>query len=925
MSSSVEINVLGPWQAFVGGRPVVVQAGHQRTLLSSLVLSAGQPVMADTLAGQVWGDQQPVNVRGALSTYATRLRAVFGKDAIVANPGGGYCLSVDQDNVDLHRFRRLLRQARGADSARTELGLLREALGLWRGRPFTGVESDWLDMDVVPSLTEEWFTATERRIDLDLAVGASSAAIAELSGLTTQFPLRESLWLRLIDAMWRTGRRADALSAYRRVRSVLRDELGVEPDVDLQRLHRELLRDIADERVTPLRASAAPGPHELPPDNVRFVGRRAELATLDDLVATITFATGAGEPPTIVVAIDGAPGTGKTALALHWAHRMAHRHPDTQLYLNLRGYSAEDPVRPAAAVETMLRSLGVPIERIPAELDERSALLRSTLAGRKPLMLLDNARDAAQVRALLPGAGGLVIVTSRNQLRSLSIRDGAQRLSLQRLSHDDAVELLGSTAGTARVAAEPQAAGQLAELCEGLPLALAIVAERAQRTDTLSHVVQALTDEMGEPAAFRSGMGSELYAALSWSYRALDPLAATMFRKLGLHPANDISTDAAAVIVDLPSTRARQVLDQLHDAHMVEQLRPKRYELHDLIRLYAAEEAHRTDSPDANTAAIRRVLDWYLHTAVSAESVLQPRRRFDFVAPLTPAVPPVVFADQAAATGWFEREFDCLRSVVRWAATHGWGGHAWRIVIAMTTFLDRRVAWQESVELLETALAAARAAEDRVGEGYAFNSLSCQQIDKNEFAGARRNLEQAIDCFVDTGHQAGETMALSNLGLVHGQAGEPERGLQVCASALALAETLGYQRGVANNHNNMATAHVALGDYDKAIDCFRRADRLFAEIGDIEPRSLNLQELGRAYATTGQHTKAIRALRRAAAGYGQLGNRRWQAIALYDLGNAIACTGHPGWARHCWHAALVVMRELADPRTAELEELLEAG
>nr|WP_063810521.1 BTAD domain-containing putative transcriptional regulator [Kibdelosporangium phytohabitans] len=922
VSHSVEINVLGSWQASVGERPVVVPPGHQRALLSSLVVSAGQPVAADTLAGQVWGDQQPVNARGALSTYVTRLRGLLGKQVIVANPGGGYCLSVDEDKVDLHRFRRLLRQARGAGSAQAELALLREALDLWRGRPFTGVESDWLDMDVVPSLTEEWFTATERRIDLDLARGASQSSIAELSALTTQYPLRESLWLRLIDALQRTGRRADALGAYRQIRSVLRDELGVEPNAELQRLHQDLLRDTTVKRVTPLGASAAPSPHQLPHANMKFVGRRDDLAALDDLVATINFSATAGEPPTIVVAIDGAPGTGKTTLALHWAHRMAHRYPDAQLYLNLRGYSAEDPVRPAAAVQTMLRSLGVPVERVPAELDERSALLRSTLAGRRTLMLLDNVRDAAQVRALLPGTGALVIVTSRNQLRSLSIRDGAQRLSLQRLSHDDAVELLETAAGQERVAAEPQAAAQLAELCEGLPLALAIVAERTQRTETLSQVVQALTDEMSEPGSFRSGMGSELYAALSWSYRALDPPAAAMFRKLGLHPASDISTDAAAVIVDLPLTRAKQVLDQLHDAHMVEQLRPRRYELHDLIRLYAAEEASRTDSTDASLAAIRRVLDWYLHTAVSAESILQPRRRFDFVAPLTSTVPPIEFADQAGATAWFEQEFDCLRSVVIWAAAHGWGGHAWRIVIAMTTFMDRRIAWQEGAELLETALAAARAAEDRTGEGYAFNSLACQQIDQNELARAMSNLEQAIDCFIDTGHQAGETMALSNLGLVHAQAGEPERGLQFCTDGLALAEELGYQRGVANNLNNMAKAHIAMGNQEKAIDCYLRADRLFAEIGDIEPGSLNLLDLGRSYIATGQHTNAISALHRAAAGYSQLDNRRWQAIALYDLGHAIARTGHPGWARHCWRAALVVMRELADPRAAELEKLV---
>jgi DNA-binding SARP family transcriptional activator len=490
MNQPVRIKVLGPWQVSAGDRPVDIPSGHQRVLLSSLLLSAGQPVLAGALAQRLWDDRHPVNVRGTLSTYATRLRGALGKEVIITCPGGGYRLAVDEDQVDLHRFRRLLRHSRAAGSARAELALLREALDLWGGRPFTGVESDWLDRDVVPSLTEEWFTATERRIDLDLAQGTCRGLIAELSELTTWYPLRETLWSRLISVLRQSGRRADALTAYQQIRTILRDSLGVDPSEELQRLHQDVLRKGSAGPAAP----ASHTPRQLPHDNAKFVGRRNELAALDELTGPVGSTVDSARPPTVIVTIDGVAGTGKTTLAVHWAHRMTSRYPDVQLYLNLRGHCAGS-VRPAAAAESMLRSLGIPAGRVPATLDERSALLRSTLAGRRCLVLLDDARDAGQVRALIPGAGALVIVTSRDQLPELSIRDGAQRLSLRQLGPADAIELLGMAAGPQRVAAEPQAARQLVELCGGLPLALAVVAERAHRADTLSQLAQTILGE----------------------------------------------------------------------------------------------------------------------------------------------------------------------------------------------------------------------------------------------------------------------------------------------------------------------------------------------------------------------------------------------------------------------------------------------
>jgi DNA-binding SARP family transcriptional activator/tetratricopeptide (TPR) repeat protein len=933
MNHLIEVKVLGSWEVSAGRTTVPIPPGHLRSLFAAMLLTVGQPVRIDTLAERLWGERQPANVRGTLSTYITRLRRLLGSDAIVSYPGGGYSLYLHEDDVDLHRFRSLLRRSRDAGTADNELVLLHQALGLWRGRPFTGVESGWLDRDVVPALTEEWFSATERRIDLDLARGASNELIAELWQLTNNYSLRESLWLRLISTLHRSGRRADALTAYQQVRAILRDDLGIDPGEQLQQLHQAVLCDGPMTETQPTTIEVLSGPHQLPHDNVTFVGRERDLAALDSLVANVD---GAANHPTVIVAIDGAPGTGKTTLAVHWAHRVKHQYPDVQLYLNLRGYSAGEPVRPAAAMEAVLRSLGVPTDHIPAELEERSALLRSTLAGRRPLILLDNARDAAQVRALLPGAGSLVIVTSRNQLRALTIRDGARRLTLRRLSHSEAVELLGAAAGRQRVAEEPEAAGQLAELCDCLPLALAIVAERTQRADTLSQVVRALTDEMATLDNFGSGTDADLHAALSWSYRTLDPRAAALFRKLGLHPANDISLAAAAALADLPISQAKQALDQLVDAHMVEQRRSNRYELHDLIRLYATEEARRTESAEDIDAAIRRVLDWYLHAGVSADKVLVPNRRRDFVQPFVADVPPPRFANQEQALAWFEQEFDCLRSVVRWTASNGrWGGRGWRIAIAMATFLDRRIAWREGAELLEMANQAARAvavmemgkqaaqaAGDRVGEGFTLNSMACIQIDRGDHKQARDTLEQALDCFKDSSHRAGVMMALTNLSLVLILLDEPEQGLQVATYGQDIARGLGYQRGVANSLDNMGLAYAAMGDHETAIDCYLRADDLYMAVGEVEQAACNMHELGRAYAITKQYAKSIRALRRAAAYFQQLGSLRWLAAVRYDLGNTISSAGHPQLARGCWEAALVEMRQLADPRARELEQLL---
>jgi DNA-binding SARP family transcriptional activator len=894
-------------------------------------VSAGRPVTMDALTDRLWPEQAPARVRGAVQTYIARLRRLLGHE-VIESASGGYRIAVPAQNVDLHRFDELLLQSRAAAAVEDELNLLQRALGLWRGRPFTGVESSWLDREVIPRIDEDWFTATERRIDLDLELGRPAKVIAELRELISRDPTRESLWCRLIVALHRAGRRAEALGAYDQARATLSEELGIDPSHELQRLQRVVLQDAQPAPDDPSAPAAAPvtvtdsrPPRQLPHDVAHFRGRAAELAELDALLPA---GDAAGGQPTTIVAIDGAPGTGKTTLAVHWAHQIAGRYPDAHLYLNLNGYGVGQPLTPAAAAATLLRGLSVPSERIPESGEERAALLRTALAGRRVLLMLDNARGADQVRALVPGADCLVLVTSRSQLRGLSIRDGAHRVTLHRLPVDESFSLLSATVSAERLAAEPQAAARLVELCDGLPLALAIVAERAHRAGTLAEVVDALHDEKARLDNLGAGDGdphTDLRAALSWSYRALSPDAAAMFDKLGLHPANDIGLESAAALAGLPVPHARRSMDRLVAAHMVREHRPERYELHDLIRLYAVDRALRDGAGQANDAAVRRLLDWYLHAVVSADSMLMPSRRREFLVPYVSSVAAPVFADQNQAMEWFEREFDGLRSVVGWAAAHSWQGHAWRTVIAMTTFLDRRISWREGVELLESAGRAARLAMDRAGEGYTLNSSGCIYWDQRNYDRARNCYRQALTCFRDLGDRVGQAMVLGNLGLVESGAGDAVQAQRLCHEALRLCEEADYRRGVAQNLDNLGVAFLAGGEPARAIDCHRRAVQLFHDLGDVELGAWNEQNLGRAYAVAGAYASSVRSLRVAAGTMRRHGHRRLEASMFVDLGNTLLAAGHPQLARGCWRKALVTMRQLADPRVADVEAAIDAS
>jgi DNA-binding SARP family transcriptional activator len=607
------VDVLGPLDVRAAGRRVAISGGRSAVLLATLAMSAGQTVTVEILADHLWREEPPERVRASLQSQVFRLRRALGPETIRTRPSG-YMLDIEPDRVDVLRFRRLVAEATGVEDAAWTRRLLDEALRMWRGEPLSGLTSSAFDHDEVPRLQDERLAALQRRVDLDLAAGRHAELVGELREEVNRHPLREPLWHRLITALSRSGRQADAIEAYHRVREHLRDELGVDPSADLQQLYHQLLAgETAGAGGPSAMASIAPPrpvPMQQPADIHRFTGRRDELAALDGLLAR--------QPPdlatSLVVALVGSAGAGKTALAVHWSHQVGGRFAGGQLHVDLHGYDPAAPAEPATALDSFLRALGTPPEQIPAGLDARSAMFRTVTTGRGLLVVADNARDSDHVRPLLPGPGNLLVVTSRSQLRGLIARDGAHRVTVGQLTAADAVALLTRVVGSGRTAAEPEAVAGLVERCDRLPLALMIAAERATRQPDvpLTGLLEELHDERSRLDSLTTGedIASDIRAVLLWSYGHLAPDVALSFRLLGLHPGSaGCSLGEAAAVLGLSPRVAREHLDRLVAVHLMEPRHPDRYTFHDLIRAYAAGRARDEVAGGEREAAGTRLLD----------------------------------------------------------------------------------------------------------------------------------------------------------------------------------------------------------------------------------------------------------------------------------------------------------------------------
>jgi DNA-binding SARP family transcriptional activator/tetratricopeptide (TPR) repeat protein len=961
----VRIQVLGPLRVWHGDEEVDLGPPARRAVLGLLVLAGGEPVPRSALVDLLWGERPPPSAVNVLQTHVKHLRRLLepgranrARSDLLPHVRGGYALPVDPARADLPRFRALVAEANTAhrDGALARVAqLLGEALALWHGPPLVDVPL-LADHPTVVSLLAERRVALARHADAMIELGRAAEVLPALAEAAVEQPLDEPAQARLIRAHHAVGERATAFRIYQQVAHRLAEELGVDPGPELRAAHGSLLREDRGGGngggTASARGSATPSPAQLPHDVSGFTGRAAVLAALDGMVSR------AG-PAVPVVAICGAAGIGKTALAVHWAHRARGRFPDGQLYANLRGHAPGPAARPIEVLAQFLRALGVPAEQVPTEPEAASALYRTMLADRRVLVVLDNVARPDQVRPLLPGSPGcLVLVTARDRMGGLVAMDGARQLSLDVLHPEEAGALLATILGEQRLTAEPEAAGELAKLCVYLPLALRIAAANlADRPDRgiADHVHEL---RAGDPLTALEVPGDEQAAvrtAFDLSYAALRDRARLLLRLLGLAPGTDFGREAAAALVDLPVVEAARHLNRLADAHLVEQHGAGRFRFHDLLRRYAVEQTHEHDPPPVRRAATDRLHEWYLHAVNRAAGLLYPHMlRLPVPAPRgTPVEPP--FADRATAAGWLDAERGNLVAVVAhagptsaaWLLADSLRGYFWLCQhfldwqavaeaglaaataggderaraaarLSLADLYQRQSRYRPAVEHYTHALVLARRAGWSAGHAAVLANLGCVYWQAGRLTPAVSHFDRALALSRSTGQPAGEAVTLGNLGLVHWERGELRRAAERCALALELYRRIGSRYGEAINLGNLARIRHALGEdvtelLDTALALHREAGDRYGEAETRIHRARTLRDRGDLPAALDQARSALALTR-------DIGDPRNESEALHTLGTVEHRLGRDPDAQRHLRAALDLARRSGD-RYPECEAL----
>ena len=929
MAADVAFGLLGPLSVRADGVAVPIPPGKQRVLLAALLLQAGQTVTTGQLAEMLWGEAQPRAAAVTLQNYVMRLRRALGpgRDRIETRRGG-YLIHVVAGELDVSVMEEALAAAhRGARAGAwpDAAAHASAALALWRGDPLCDVDSDVLTAGEVLRLTELRFQARELRLEAGLQLGGHAELVTEAGRLAEQVPLREHPRVLLIHALHGCGRRAEALLAYQDARRVLVEELGCEPGPELQAVHAQILADNHARVLAPPRQlPEVPVPQQLPAAVAGFTGRDAELTALDALLAEPP----AGTLPTMLItAIGGTAGVGKTALAVHWAHHAAGWFPDGQLYVNLRGYDPDEPVAVAEALAGFLQALGVPGQQIPDGTQDRASLYRSRLAGRRMLVLLDNARDAGQVRPLLPGAPGCAaIVTSRDALAGLVAVDGARRVDLDVLPVEDAIGLLRSLIGS-RVGEDPDAAAGLARLCARLPLALRIAAElgAARPEAALADLVAELTSsqldllDAGEDHA-------DVRAVFSWSHSQLPGDVAASFALLGLHPGADLDVPAMAAFTGANAGQASQVLGRLHRASLVQATAPGRYGMHDLLRAYAREQATARDTNGLSEKALARLFDYYLAAAAAAMDIMFPaeargRPRVAATAAALPDMP-----GQADARAWLDTERANLVAVVAHCASHHRSSHATAMARTLHRYLLDGSHLPEAHTIYSHTLQAARESGDLSAEASALHGLAGIRLKKGHFRDAAGHYQAALERYRQCADRAGEARVLSNLGVTEFQLHNHRAAAGYYRQATAAYQDAHDSLGAAGALCGLANAETELGSYDQAAEHLQRALPVLRKAEDHCREARALEGMGELNLRRSQLTKAAGFFTQALSLYRRLDNPAGVANGLFSLGQvSVRQRDYRQATGHLWQA-LAMFRQAGDQygETLALRTLAEA-
>jgi DNA-binding SARP family transcriptional activator/Flp pilus assembly protein TadD len=933
-------------------------------VLAVLASRANRVVSRGELVDAVWGAQAPTTAEGGIYTYVAGLRRVLDPDrkprdpgTVVVSTGAGYMLRLPPDGLDADVFERQLIAARAERAEGYLIGAerrLSDALGLWRGGALAAVPGPFAEAER-HRLTELRITAAEEHADVLLALGHNEAAIPELAVLVSEHPLREHTRALLMVALYRCGRQADSLRVYSEAREVLATELGIDPGPELSGVHQQVLAmdpelsepgsaaqttkpsgngkpgparetarsaaptrepAAADPVVAPVPVQYVPVqiPAQLPMEVAGFTGRRAELAKLHAMLP------GAATSSIPVALIVGMAGVGKTALAIRFGRQVVARFPDGHLYVNLRGFDpAAMPVDPGEVLRGFFEALGVGGDRIPDSVEGQVGLFRSLTAGKRILVVLDNARSAEQVRPLLPASPGcMVVVTSRAQLTGLVAAEGARPLRLDVLDSCDATELLRHRLGTSRVHDEPEAVADIVRLCGCLPLALSVTAARAATAPGLT--LSALAEELRSSGAHVLGTGEEastdIRAVFSWSYTQLPEATARVFRLLGLHPGPHVSAAAAASMTGLPLDSARRALSELTRVSLVAEPLPGRYAYHDLLRGYAAELATETDGPDVIEGAHRRLLDHYLRSADSVVHRVEPWVWRISMPREVPGVVPENPRSYEEARSWLNGELPALLAAISHAALaeQDYDEYLWRLPVLLAVTLQVHDRIHDLLAIQRAALGAARRLGDPEALGHANAQFGFASMLFNDLTTAADSLEAALDAFTAGGDRAALGVVHFKLAVLNERRGRLTDALLHARESLRLRRAFGHRASIAHAENGVGWIYAQLGQLNDALRHCRRALNLATETGSRSLAADTLDSLGYIHLGLGEPDKALNWYQQALAAYRALSSApSGPCSALAGIGDAYMALGDPDAARRAWEQAM----EYASPAVPE--------